>query len=194
VVEVEADLVGRAGHRLAARELELLDEVLVGDLGEAAALVRVEVDVVDVERGGDDAGLGDAVADQVAREGSLVPAEVVELLELEVDLNLVVLESDQGERKTRVAAEPELEGDVESVLRGALEDLARRIGLALGAVIVAVLAALGEEVHELGDIANHVRIASLLASLLGELIPHVEPVTVVLVDLLATDLELNPVD
>jgi len=48
VVEVEADLVGRAGYGLAARELELLDQVLVRDLGEASALIRVEVDVVDV--------------------------------------------------------------------------------------------------------------------------------------------------
>jgi len=52
VVEVELDLVRRARDRLTARELELLDQVLVRDLGEAAALIRVEVDVVDVERRG----------------------------------------------------------------------------------------------------------------------------------------------
>jgi len=67
VVEVELDLVVAGRYRLIARELELLDEVLVGDLGEAAALIRVEVDVVYVEGGGDEARGGNAVADRVAR-------------------------------------------------------------------------------------------------------------------------------
>jgi hypothetical protein len=56
VVEVELDLVVGGGHGLIARELELLNEVLVGDLGEAATLVRVKVDVVNIEGGGDEAG------------------------------------------------------------------------------------------------------------------------------------------
>jgi len=56
VVEVELDLVIGGGHRLIASELELLNEVLVGDLGEAATLVSVEVDVVNIEGGGDEAG------------------------------------------------------------------------------------------------------------------------------------------
>ena len=55
MVEVELDLVVGGGHRLVARELELLNEVLVGDLGEAATLVRVEVDVIYVEGRGDEA-------------------------------------------------------------------------------------------------------------------------------------------
>ena len=194
VVEVQADLVRAGRHGLAARELELLDQVLVGDLGEAAALIRVEVDVVDVEGGADEAAGGDAVADQVAARGRQVPAEVLDVVELEVQLDLVVLERDERERQARVAVEPELERDVERVLRRAAEDLRRGVGLTLGAVIVAVLATLGEEVHELRDVANHVRIAGLLARLLRELVPDLEPVTVVLVDLLAADLELDVVD
>ena len=55
MVEVELDLVVGARDGLIARELELLDEVLVGDLGEAATLVRVEVDVIYVEGRGDEA-------------------------------------------------------------------------------------------------------------------------------------------
>ena len=55
MVEVELDLVVGARDGLIARELELLDEVLVGDLGEAATLVRVEVDVVNIEGRGDEA-------------------------------------------------------------------------------------------------------------------------------------------
>ena len=55
MVEVELDLVVGARDGLIARELELLDKVLVGDLGEAATLVRVEVDVIYVEGRGDEA-------------------------------------------------------------------------------------------------------------------------------------------
>jgi len=119
----------------------------VGDLGELAALVRVEVDVVDVERRGDEVRVVDAVADrvEVRRElGRDVPAEVADVVELEVDADLVVLERDERERKARVAAEPELEGDVERVLRGARANLRRRVGLARGAPVVAALAALND--------------------------------------------------
>jgi len=191
VVEVELNLVRRARDRFTARELELLNQVLVRDLGEAAALVRVEVDVVNIERRRDEARGVDAVDD-----GRLVgPAEGREGVELEPDLDLVVLERDEGERKTRVAVEPELEGHVERVLGRARTNLGRRVGgVVRRAGAVAVLTALDEEIDELRDIANHVRIAALLARLLRELIPDLEPVTVVLVDLLATNLNVYVVD
>jgi hypothetical protein len=196
VVEVELELVGGRRDGLTTSELENIDEVLVGHLGELAALIRVEVDVVDVERSGNQVGVGNTVTDGVGvgelRSG--LPAEVAEIVEDQVDTDLVVLEGDQGEGKTRVAAEPELEGDVESVLRGALADLVGRVGLASNAVIVAVLTALGDQVGELGNVTHHLGVASLLARLLGELIPDVEPLTIVLVDALTTDLELNLLD
>ena len=163
-------------------------------LGELAALVRVEVDVVDIERGSREVLARDTVADRVEVGRDLrgdVEAEVADVLELEVDADLVVLERDQRERKTRVAAEPELERDVQRVVRGAVEHLGGAVGLATLAVVVARLTALDEEVGELGDVANHLGIAGLLASLLGELVPDVEPLSVVLVDALAADLELD---
>jgi len=52
VVEVELELVARAGDGFSTSELECLDEVFVGHLGELAALISVEVDVVDIQRGG----------------------------------------------------------------------------------------------------------------------------------------------
>ena len=51
VVEVELDLVGGGPNGLVSGELELSDEVLVGVLGHASALIRVEEDIVDVEGG-----------------------------------------------------------------------------------------------------------------------------------------------
>ena len=194
VVEVQADLVGTGGHRLATGELELLDQVLVGDLGETTTLISVQVDVVDVEGGRNNAGGGHTVAGGVARASGHVPAQVLDVVELQVDLDLVVLEGNQRESQTRVAVEPELERDVESVLRGAGESLIGGVGLTLGTVIVAALATNHQKVHQLRYIANHVGITGLLARLLGELIPDLKPVTVVLVDLLATNLKLNGVD
>jgi len=46
----------------------------------------------------------------------------------------------------------------------------------------------------LRNVANHLGIATLLAGLLGELIPDVEPLSVVLVNSLTTDLELDALD
>ena len=194
--EVQLQLVGAGRDGLLTRELENVDQVLVGDLSELAALIRVEVDVVDVEGRGDEVGVVDTVADRV-RVGELgrrLPAEVLQVVEDEVDADLVVLEGDERERQTRVAAEPELKRDVQRVLRGALADLVGRVGLARGAVIVAVLATLRDEVRQLRDVANHLGVTSLLARLLRELIPDVQPLSVVLVDALPADLELDLLD
>ena len=195
VVEVQLELVGRGGDRLTASELQNIDEVLVRDLGELATLIRVEVDVVDIERGGGETALADTVADRVGVRGvRVVPADIVEGVELEVDADLVVLEGDQRQSKTWVAAEPELERDVQGVHRGARGDDLRGEGLTAIAVVVASRATLVQEVRELGHIANHLGITGLLASLLSELVPNVEPVTILLVDALTTDLNLNIID
>ena len=197
MVEVQLQLVAGGRDGLTARELENLNEILVADLGELAALIRVEVDVVHVEGRGDEARVADTRLDDARGAATLRgirPHEVLEVVELEVDADLVVLERDQRERQARVAAEPELERDVERVLRGAVQDLIGRVRLAARAVVVARLAALNQQVRELGDVANHLRVAGLLARLLRKLIPDVQPLSIVLVDALAADLELNVVD
>ena len=197
VVEVQLELVRRARDALRTRELERLDEVLVADLGELAALVRVQVDVVHVERGRLEVGRRHTVADRVVVRGDLgsdLPAEVAQVVELEVDAHLVVLERNQRQRQARVAAEPELERDVQRVRRGALHKLVTHVGLAAGAVIVARLAALHQQVRQQGHVANHLGVASLLSGLLRELIPDVQPVAVVLVDALTANLNLHGLD
>ncbi len=195
VVEVELQLVGRRGDRLLTSVLEDINQVLVRDLGELAALIGVEVDVIDVERRGGKAALADTVADRVRVRGvRVVPAQVVQGVELEVDAHLVILEGDQRQSQTRVAAEPELQRDVEGVHRGARGDDLGGERLTAIAIVVARRAALVEEVRELGNVADHLGIASLLTRLLGELVPDVKPITVVLVNALATDLNLDVVD
>jgi hypothetical protein len=106
----------------------------------------------------------------------------------------VVLESNEREGKTRVAAEPELERDVEGVHRGAAGNHFRGEGLTAIAVIVASGATLVEEVGEFRDVTNHLGVAGLLTRLLGEFVPDVEPVTIVLVNALTTDFDFDVVD
>jgi hypothetical protein len=89
--------------------------------------------------------------------------------ELDVELHLVVLKRDQRKGKTRVAAEEKLERNVK---RGGLQR--------------------GTGTHV--TTANHLleTVALLLGE--GELGPDVEPLAVVLVDALATDLEFHVLD
>jgi hypothetical protein len=100
VVVGEADLLGLGRiDGVGAGVLDLLDEVLVALLREAATLLGVEVDVVrkDLDRGRE-------VGDHVGRE-------------VDVDADLVVLEGDEGEVETGVAVEEEDEGEVDSLAR-----------------------------------------------------------------------------
>jgi len=68
------------------------------------------------------------------------------------------------------------------------------VGLARAARVVAALTALDEQVRQLRHVANHLRIAGLETRLLRQLVPDLEPVTVVLVNLLTADLYVDVVD
>ena len=197
VVEVQLELVRGGRDGLRARELQSLDEVLVRHLGELAALVRVQVDVVHIQGRRLEVGRRHTVADRVqvgADLGRGLPAQVAQVVELQVNTHLVVLEGNQGQRQTRVAAEPELQGDVQGVRRRAVQGLVGHVGLAARAVIVARLTALHQQVGQRRHVAHHLRIAGLLARLLGQLIPDVHPVAIVLVDALAANLNLHGAD
>jgi hypothetical protein len=163
VVEAQLDLVGSTSNRFITSELELLNEILVANLGETATLVSVEVDVVNPE-GTSGEGSGES-------SSSVLPRALSKGAELDVDLNLMILEGNQRKSKTRVAAEPELEGDVENSSGHSLS--------------------IGDNLNETGHVSNHVGISRLMTSRLGKLVPDVEPVAIVLVNTLATDFELN---
>ena len=138
VVEVELDLVGRGTHRLVTSELELSDEILVGVLSAAATLVSVKEDVVHVKGSSnqglvvsDSGGLGN-LGSTLASKGSHGPEALVNGAEIKVDLDLVVLKSDQRKGKTGVGAVPELKRDVKGGLRKSLArstHLTRSIGV-----------------------------------------------------------------
>jgi hypothetical protein len=124
VVKVELDLVGRRTNGLITGELQLFNEVLVGVLGHAPALVGVQEDVVDVQRCGDEglivcgsnaAATTDGAVGVVQRTDG--PQALIDGTDIEIDLDFVVLKGDQGQSKTGIAAVPELEGNIEGGFR-----------------------------------------------------------------------------
>jgi len=195
VVEVQLDLVGGRADGLVTRELELLEEVLVGVLGHLAALVRVEEDIVDVEGRGHQGllvGRRDGDHTRGSREGVDRPQALTDGAEIEVDLDLVVLEGDQRERQAGVAAVPEEQGDVERRLRERVAGsahLGRATGRRAGAVDVGERGV--RDVGKLGRVTNHLEVATLLLGRERELVPDVHPVTVLAVNALTTNLHLN---
>jgi hypothetical protein len=138
VVEVEFDLVGRRTNGLVTGELQLFNEVLVGVLGHAPALVGVQEDVVDVKGCGDEglivcgsnAATSGGAAGVVQSTNS--PQALINGADIEIDLDFVVLKGDQGQSKTGVAAVPELEGNIEGGFREGITgsaNLARCVAL-----------------------------------------------------------------
>ena len=194
VVEVELDFVGRRTNGLIASELKLFNEVLMGVLGHAPALIGVEEHVVDIERSGNQGLVVGSVELLVSGKGGEradSPQAFVNGANVEVDLDFVVLKSDQWKSKTGVTAEPELEGDVEGglgecVTRSA--NLARSVGVAR-AVNISKLRV--SDVSQLSGVADHLVITALLFGGHSELAPDVHPVTVLAVNALTTDLNLN---
>lgn len=186
VVEVELDLVGGGVDGLGTGELKLLNEVFVADLGETTALIRVEVDVVDVERGRAEARSLVGVAG--IRRG---PVALAGIVELKVNLDLVVLKSNKRKRKTWVAAEPELKWHVYRELRDASRSLAVVDTLWW---LLGLDGAARHNLRETWHIAHHIGISYLKTGLLCELVPDVKPLTVLAVDALTANLYFYIVD
>ena len=198
VVEVELDLVGGGTDRLVASELELSDEVLVGVLCESTTLVGVEEDVVNIEGSSnqrlvvcDGGGLGRSGGSGVACESGDGPKTFVDGAQVQVDLDLVVLKGNQRKSKTGVGAVPELEGHVKGGLRKGLAgstDLAGTVGITRTIDISEI--GVGDK-GKLGGVTNHLEVTLLLVGSHGELVPDVHPVTILTVNALTSNLDLN---
>lgn len=171
VVKVEARLEGRARKSLLTRKLQLVNEVLVRDLGEAPALVRVQVDVIDVQRRVLEVGVEQRGRGRNVRRRHVATGRA---RKLNVNDDLVVLQGNEGQRQTRVAAKEKLQGNVQ-----------RRLGLLDGTSRPSF--GRGERVR----VANHALVAGLETRRQRQLIENLEPITIVKVDALATNLELR---
>jgi hypothetical protein len=207
VVEVELDLVGGRTDRFITSELELGDEVFVGVLCHSAAFISIQEDIVNVEgssnqglvvgNGGRDglargrlAGLS-RKGDSVAVQGSDSPQALINGTNIKVNLDFVVLKSNQGEGKARVGAKPELKRNIKGGLRKSVAGsanltrslrVARTINIREGGI---------SDEGKLGGVTDHLEVSALLLSSHGELVPDVHPVTILAVDALTTNLNLN---
>ena len=196
VVEVELDLVGRGTDGLITSELELLDQVLVGVLGHAPALIGVQEDVVNIERGSNQGlvvGSDDlaTLRQVVAVQRTDGPQALVNGTDVKVDLDLVVLKGNEGKGKTGVAAVPELEGDIEGGLRKSIAGSAHLAGGGGLARTVNIVERRVSNVSQLGGVSNHGKVAGALVNREGQLVPDVHPITVLAINALATDLDLD---
>ena len=199
VVEVDLDLVTGRSDRLITSVLELLNEVLVGVLCHLSALVSIQEDEVNVDRCGNK-GLLVSSGDSLRNTSGIIqrlnsPQALANGSEVNVDLDLVVLESDQRQSKAGVSAEPEEEGNVQGGLGESLAGSANLAGATGGSARAVDVGESGvAQVGKLSGVANHLVVTSLLLRREGKLIPDVHPVTILAVDSLATDLDLNEGD
>jgi hypothetical protein len=201
VVKVELDFVGRRTDRLITSELQLLNKVLVGILSHASALIGIQEDVVNIERGSDKrlivgsvdtttaSGACRVVAAAAERTNS--PQALIDGTNIEVNLDFVILKSDEGQGKTGVTAVPELKGDIEgslgeSVTRSA--NLTR--GVCLTRTIDGIERRIGDE-SQLGGVADHGIITGLLVNGKSEVVPDMHPVTILAINALTTNLNFN---
>ena len=197
MVEVELDFVGGGAHGLVASELNLLDEVLVRVLCHLAALIGVKENIVNVEGCGDKGllvshGTGHGSGYDRRSKGSYRPQALAQRTDVEVNLDLVVLESNERQSETRVRGEPELKRNVES---GLGERIAGGTYLGRAASGRAGTRDIGEsgvgDIGESSGVTNHLEVTALLLLSHGELIPDMHPVTILAVNALTTDLNLN---
>jgi len=195
VVEVELDLVGGGSNRLVSSELELLEQVLVGVLRHLPALISVKEDVVNVEGGGNKGLLvrsGNRDGSSVGTDAVDGPEALADGAEIKVDLDLVVLEGNQGEGKSRVPAEPELKGHVEGGLREGVAGSANLGGRARGSAGARNTGEGGvRDVRKLSGVSNHLEVPTLLLGGERDLVPDVHPVSVLAINALSADLNLN---
>jgi hypothetical protein len=196
VVKVELDLVGRRTNRLITSELELFNQILVGVLSHASALISVQEDVVNIERGSNKRLVVSSVdtatsGSSGAAERTNSPQALINGADIEVDLDLVILKSNQRKSKTGVAAIPELEGDIESGLRESIAgsaNLTRSVSLAR--TIDGVKRGVSDK-GKLGGVSNHGIVTLLLVDGESKVVPDVHPVTILAVNALTTDFDLN---
>jgi hypothetical protein len=207
VVEVELDLVTGRTNRLITSELKLGNQVLVRVLGHSAAFISIKEDVVNIERssnqrlivgngGGNRATSGVLRITISVRIGVAVqcgdsPQALINRADIKVNLDFVVLKSDQGKGKTRVGAEPELERNVKGGLRKSVtgsanltgsQGVARRFNIRERGI---------SDEGKLSGVTNHQPIATDLLRGDGKLVPDMHPVTILTVNSLASNFNLN---
>jgi len=103
----------------------------------------------------------------------------------------VVLEGDQRQCQTGVCAEPELKRDIQGGLGEGVTGSANLAGShGVTRSVNIGERGIGDE-SKLGGVTNHLEVSALLLGSHGELVPDVHPVTILAIDALASNLDLN---
>jgi len=120
------------------------------------------------------------------------PEALTDRSNVKVNLDLVILESNKGKSKTRVAVEPELERNVESGLRESIAGsthLCRDTG---GSARSSNRSECGvNQVCELCGVSDELEVSTLLLRGHCDLVPDVHPVTILAVNALTSNLDLD---
>ena len=130
--------------------------------------------------------------EQYASHGEIQPKALINRAEIKVDLDLVVLKGDQRKGKSGVAAIPELEG---ARKEWSQEERYGERTPGLGASGCARSVNVSEDrisdEGKLGGVDQSSCSNQLLAPSKGKLVPDVHPVTILTVNALTTNLDLN---
>jgi hypothetical protein len=192
VVEVELDLVGRGTNRFITGELELFNEILMRVLRHSATFIGVKEDVINVKRSGNKrAVVGSSGLNTGRGSGIYSPQALVNGAKVEVNLDFVVLKSNEGKGKSGIAAKPELKRNIKSSFRKGITgstDLSRSVGTT-GSIDGSKRRV--SDVGKLSGVTNHLEVSTLLFGGKSKLVPDVHPVTVLTVNSLTTNLNLN---
>jgi hypothetical protein len=169
----------------------------MGVLGHLSSLVSIQEDEINVDRSGDEGllvGSSDSLGGTIA-DGSQIlnsPQALTNRSEIDVNLDLVVLESNKRKGQTGVSAKPEEEGDVQGGLRKGLSGGTNLTGATnSGTRTIDLSEERISDVCELSGVANHLVVTGLLLGRQGKLVPDVHPVTILAVNSLTTDLDLD---
>ena len=219
VVEVEFDLVTGRTNRFITSELQLSDQVFVRILGKSASFISVQEDIVNIQRGSNQ-GLvvGNSSRNRatwsilvslvgsrgltinnrlsrsstgVAGQGSNSPQAFINGSDIQVDLDFMILQSDQRKSQSWVGTEPELKRDIQS---GFGEGITRSTNLTRSQGVTRAInfreRGISDE-GKLGSITNHLEVTTLLFGSHGQLVPDVHPVTILTINSLTTNFDFN---
>jgi hypothetical protein len=160
-----------------------------------SAIISVKEDIVNIE-GGSNKGLlvggRDRLGSRDSRKSVDGPETLTNWAKIKIDLDLVVLESNQRKSKSWVSAEPEKERNVKSRLRESVSWSTHLVRDTGGCARTSN----GSEgwvrhVGELGGVSNKLEISTLLLRGHGDLVPDVHPVTILAINSLTSNLDLN---
>ena len=162
-------------------------------LGHSSAFISIKEDVINVKRSSNQRLRISLLISKITgtTERSNSPQALINGAKIKVNLDLVVLKSNQRKSKTRVGTEPELKRNVKSSLGKSIARSTHLTDTSIETGAVNIFKLRVSDEGKLGSITNHLEVTTLLLGTDSQLVPDVHPVTILSVNTLATNLNLN---